>query len=164
MHSALRIVAFSLAFLPGRISSSKICIPSCLRETTPHASSDIFQRKRAISFFSFFFLFPLEETGKKTRTKTQVDRSEAVEWNFQNDWDISKTRGCFGETTSYIEFTSKPDESMISNDEGMGQTSDGFKFRPIYLRNVTARGWKARSARYVAYILLRLLIASVRFK
>lgn len=86
MHSALRIVAFSLAFLPGRISSSKICIPSCLRETTPHASSDIFQRKRAISFFSFFFLFPLEETGKKTRTKTQVDRSEAVEWNFQNDW------------------------------------------------------------------------------
>lgn len=144
MHSALRIVAFSLAFLPGRISSSKICIPSCLRETTPHASSDIFQRKRAISFL-FFFFFP-----SKKREKRQGQRHK---WIDQRRWsgisktiggDISKTRRCFGETTSYIEFTSKPDESMISNDEGMGQTSDRFKFRPIYLRNVTARGWKAR--------------------
>lgn len=42
--------------------------------------------KETSDFFPFFFLFPLEETGKKTRTKTQVDRSEAVEWNFQNDW------------------------------------------------------------------------------
>lgn len=87
MHSALRIVAFSLAFLPGRISSSKICIPSCLRETTPHASSDIFQRKRAISFL-FFFFFP-----SKKREKRQGQRHK---WIDQRRWSgISKTIGTF---------------------------------------------------------------------
>ena len=149
MHSALRIVAFSslLFSIPSRSNILFENMHPLVSARNYSARVERYFPKETSDFFSFlfFFFFP-----SKKREKRQGQRHK---WIDQRRWsgisktiggDISKTRGCFGETTWYIEFTSKPDESMISNDEGMGQTSDRFKFRPIYLRNVTARGWKAR--------------------
>lgn len=117
-----------------------------------------------------FSLFSPRKNKKKDKD-TQVDRSEPVEWNFQNDWERHfENKGMLRRNNEYIEFTSKPDESTghdfhNSNGEGMGHvgwiqiSSDLFakRYRAVE-SSVNDVGW------YVAYILLRLLIASVRFK
>lgn len=117
-----------------------------------------------------FSLFSPRRNKKKDKD-TQVDRSEPVEWNFQNDWERHfENKGMLRRNNEYIEFTSKPDESTghdfhNSNGEGMGHvgwiqiSSDLFakRYRAVE-SSVNDVDW------YVAYILLRLLIASVRFK
>lgn len=119
----------------------------------------------------FFFPFFPPKKQEKRQGHTRSDRSELVEWNFQNDWERHfENKGMLRRNNEYIEFTSKPDESTghdfhNSNGEGMGHvgwiqiSSDLFakRYRAVE-SSVNDVGW------YVAYILLRLLIASVRFK
>lgn len=119
----------------------------------------------------FFPFFPPKKQEKRQGHTSGSIRTGGVEFPKRLGETFGReNKGMLRRNNEYIEFTSKPDESTghdfhNSNSEGMGHvgwiqiSSDLFakRYRAVE-SSVNDVGW------YVAYILLRLLIASVRFK